>query len=48
MLYRYHLGEHKMPMGKGEPYDTDTTLPMYLRGPGEWAPSVASAYSTVL
>jgi hypothetical protein len=30
----YHLGEHKMPMGKGEPYDTDTTLPMYLRGPG--------------
>ena len=25
----YHLGEHKMPFGKGEPYDTDVRLPMY-------------------
>lgn len=30
----YHLGEHKMPMGKGEPYDTDVRLPFYVRGPG--------------
>jgi len=30
----YHLGEHKMPFGKGEPYDTDVRLPMYVRGPG--------------
>ena len=31
---RYHLGEHKLPFGKGEPYDTDVRLPMYIRGPG--------------
>lgn len=30
----YHLGEHKMPFGKGEPYDTDVSLPMYISGPG--------------
>lgn len=30
----YHLGEHKMPFGKGLPYDTDVRLPMYVRGPG--------------
>merc|ERR1719174_2600421 len=30
----YHLGEHKMPFGKGEPYETDVRLPMYIRGPG--------------
>jgi hypothetical protein len=24
----YHLGEHKLPFGKGEPYDTDVRLPM--------------------
>ena len=29
----YHLGEHKMPFGKGEPYDTDVRLPFYIRGP---------------
>eukprot|EP00040_Diaphanoeca_grandis_P028329 m.163845 g.163845 ORF g.163845 m.163845 type:complete len:665 (-) comp31309_c1_seq1:74-2068(-) len=29
----YHLGEHKMPFGKGEPYETDVRLPMYVRGP---------------
>eukprot|EP00750_Incisomonas_marina_P015021 INCI18055.2.p1 GENE.INCI18055.2~~INCI18055.2.p1 ORF type:complete len:663 (-),score=83.23 INCI18055.2:250-2106(-) len=29
----YHLGEHKMPMGKGEPYETDIRLPMYVTGP---------------
>ena len=25
----YHLGEHKLPFGKGQPYDTDVRLPMY-------------------
>ncbi len=30
----YHLGEHKLPFGKGNPYDTDIRLPMYVAGPG--------------
>ena len=30
----YHLGEHKLPFGKGKPYDTDVRLPMYVTGPG--------------
>ena len=30
----YHLGEHKLAFGKGQPYDTDVRLPMYVRGPG--------------
>ena len=30
----YHLGEHRMPFGKGMPYETDVRLPMYVRGPG--------------
>eukprot|EP00051_Salpingoeca_urceolata_P029152 m.489072 g.489072 ORF g.489072 m.489072 type:complete len:680 (+) comp26352_c0_seq1:136-2175(+) len=30
----YHLGEAKMPFGKGEPYETDIRLPMVVRGPG--------------
>jgi len=30
----YHLGEHKLLYGKGNPYLTDTGLPMYVRGPG--------------
>merc|ERR1711974_38681 len=29
----YHLGEHKMPFGKGQPYETDVRLPMYVVGP---------------
>ena len=30
----YHLGEHKLPFGKGLPYETDVRLPFYIRGPG--------------
>ena len=30
----YHLGEHRMAFGKGQPYETDVRLPMYIRGPG--------------
>jgi N-acetylglucosamine-6-sulfatase len=30
----YHLGEHRMVFGKGQPYDTDVRLPFYVRGPG--------------
>ena len=29
----YHLGEHKLPFGKGQPYETDVRLPMYIRSP---------------
>ena len=30
----YHLGEHSMVFGKGQPYDTDVRLPFYASGPG--------------
>lgn len=30
----FHLGEHRLPFGKGEPYSTDVTLPFYIAGPG--------------
>jgi hypothetical protein len=30
----YHLGEHEMVFGKGQPYDTDVRLPFYAWGPG--------------
>lgn len=30
----YHLGEHRLVFGKGQPYDTDIRLPFYMIGPG--------------
>ena len=30
----YHLGEHKLIFGKGQPYEPSVRLPMYIRGPG--------------
>ena len=30
----YHLGEHSMVFGKGQPFDTDVRLPFYAAGPG--------------
>eukprot|EP01051_Picozoa_sp_SAG22_P026330 SAG22_NODE_8255_length_670_cov_1.150613_2_plen_160_part_01 len=30
----YHLGEHKLVFGKGQPYEPSVRLPMYVRGPG--------------
>jgi arylsulfatase A-like enzyme len=30
----YHLGNHRMPRGKLAPYDEDTRVPYYVRGPG--------------
>lgn len=30
----FHLGEHRMLFGKEHPYDTDISLPLYIRGPG--------------
>jgi N-acetylglucosamine-6-sulfatase len=30
----YHLGEHGLASGKEHPYNTDVSLPFYVRGPG--------------
>jgi arylsulfatase A-like enzyme len=30
----FHLGEFRMPMFKCQPYDTDITVPFFIRGPG--------------
>ena len=30
----YHLGEHRLAYGKEHPYETDVSLPMYIKGPG--------------
>ena len=30
----YHLGEHRLPRGKGTPYEEDIRVPLLVRGPG--------------
>jgi arylsulfatase A-like enzyme len=30
----YHLGQHRLPTGKGTPYEEDIHLPLIVRGPG--------------
>jgi arylsulfatase A-like enzyme len=30
----FHLGEHRLPAGKGTPYEEDIQVPFLLRGPG--------------
>lgn len=30
----FHLGEHRLLVGKAKPYETDIRLPMYIMGPG--------------
>jgi N-acetylglucosamine-6-sulfatase len=30
----YHMGEHRMGIGKNTPYDTDTQVPLFVAGPG--------------
>ncbi len=30
----YHLGQHRLLAGKGEPYEEDTIVPFIIRGPG--------------
>ncbi len=30
----YHLGLHRLPAGKQTPYDSDTNVPLLVRGPG--------------
>lgn len=30
----FHLGEHRIPSGKGTPYEEDIRVPFFIRGPG--------------
>ena len=30
----FHLGEHRLPVGKGQPYEEDVRVEMMVRGPG--------------
>ena len=30
----YHMGQHRLLAGKGEPYEEDTVVPFIIRGPG--------------
>lgn len=30
----FHMGEHRVPSGKGMPYEEDIHVPFYIRGPG--------------
>lgn len=30
----FHLGEHRLPSGKGTPYEEDIRVPLLIRGPG--------------
>ena len=44
----YHLGEHKLVFGKGQPYEPSVRLPMYVRGPGVPAGVVSKLPTTHL
>jgi N-acetylglucosamine-6-sulfatase len=43
----YHLGQFRIPIEKMLPYETDIRIPLFIKGPGEWAPSAASAASVL-
>jgi arylsulfatase A-like enzyme len=40
----YHLGQHRLLAGKGEPYEEDTVVPFIIRGPGIPAGEVLPGY----
>jgi arylsulfatase A-like enzyme len=39
----YHFGEHRLPLGKNTPYETDVRVPLIIRGPGVPAGRVVDA-----
>jgi N-acetylglucosamine-6-sulfatase len=39
----YHLGEHRIPLGKQSPYDESTRVPLIVRGPGVAAGAVVDS-----
>ncbi|MCA9878268.1 MAG: sulfatase, partial [Thermomicrobiales bacterium] len=43
----YHLGEHRIPEGKGTPYEEAIRIPLVVRGPGVPAGRSAAVVSTV-
>lgn len=42
----FHLGQHRLPGGKGTAYEEDILVPCYIRGPGIKAGSTVSDYLT--
>lgn len=42
----FHLGQHRLPAGKGMPYDTDVNVPLVVRGPGVPAGQHVAAMAT--
>ena len=42
----FHMGEHRMLFGKEHPYETDVSLPFYVRGPGVPAGAVLQYATT--
>lgn len=42
----YHLGQHRLRSGKGEPYEEDIRVPFILRGPGLKAGTTLHGYLT--
>ncbi len=44
----YHLGEWRLPFEKSTPYDTDTRVPFFVRGPGVPAGAQAAGLVSLL
>jgi len=42
----YHLGQHRVPFGKGLPYEEDIHVPFIIRGPGIEAGTTLQGYIT--
>jgi arylsulfatase A-like enzyme len=40
----YHLGQHRLPAGKGTPYEEDILVPFIVRGPGVPAGQTLAGY----